>query len=77
VASFVQDGGWKAREEAGRSLKTTLADGPFLAVSVPAGDHRIVFDYAPPGWDSGLVVSLATAAILAAAAFKRSKIRPA
>jgi len=77
VASFVQDGGWKARDEASRSLKTTLADGPFLAVSVPAGDHRIVLDYAPPGWHSGLVVSLATAAILAAAAFKRSKIRPA
>jgi hypothetical protein len=71
VASLVQDGGWQARDEAGRRLPTTLANGPFLAVTVPAGDHFVVLDYAPPGWRPGLALSLATAVVLGAALVRR------
>ena len=76
VASLVHYGGWEARDEAGRRLATTLANGPFLALTVPAGDHRISLRYTPPGWREGLLISLATAlAALVAAA--RASARPA
>jgi hypothetical protein len=48
VASLLQDGGWRARDESGRDLPTWAADGPFLAFEAPAGDHRIALRYAPP-----------------------------
>ena len=57
VASLVQDGGWSARDEAGRRLRTWRANGPFLAVEAPAGEHRIVLRYSPPGWAPGLAVA--------------------
>jgi hypothetical protein len=77
VASLVQDGGWRAHDETGRRLPTSLADGPFLAATVPAGDHRIVFQYAPPGWRLGIAISLVTAILLAAVGRGRSRIRAA
>lgn len=77
VASLVQDGGWRVHDETGRSLPTTLADGPFLAFTVPAGEHRVVLSYAPPGWRLGVAVSVMTAILLAAVGLGRSKIRAA
>ncbi len=68
VASLVQDGGWTARDEAGRLLPTGRANGPFLAVAIPEGDHRIHLRYAPPGARAGAVITLVTAAALLAAA---------
>ena len=68
VASLVQDGGWTARDETGRPLPTGRANGPFLAVAIPEGDHRIRLRYAPPGSRTGAVVTIGTAAALLAAA---------
>ena len=68
VASLVQDGGWEAHDEGGKALPTSLANGPFLALAVPAGDHRVFLVYRPPGWRAGLAVSLVTATLLAGAA---------
>jgi hypothetical protein len=65
VLSLVQDGGWTARDENGR-LPVHLANGPFLAVEVPPGAHRVRLDYTPPGWRSGTAVS--GAAVLALSA---------
>ncbi len=74
VASLVQDGGWSARDESGREIPTTLANGPFLALHVPAGSHAVFLKYSPPGfleggWISG--ASLVVAGILLAR--KRSR----
>jgi hypothetical protein len=64
VASLVQDGGWTARDESGSTLSTSRANGPFLAIALRGGDHRIRLTYAPPGSKAGALVSLATLAFL-------------
>jgi hypothetical protein len=68
VASLVQDGGWTARDETGSALPTGRANGPFLAVAVPGGQHRIRLRYAPPGSRAGTAVTFGTGAVLLAAA---------
>ena len=70
VTSLVQDGGWTARDDTGRPLPTTLANGPFLALRVPAGATRVLLYYAPPGWSAGTRVALLTAVLLGAAALR-------
>jgi hypothetical protein len=64
VTSLVQDGGWSARDEGGRPVATTLANGPFLALRVPDGDRLVRLEYAPPGWHAGLALAAAALAIL-------------
>ena len=80
VASLVQDGGWTAWDETGRALPTGRANGPFLAVEVPGGDHRIRLRYGPPGSKAGAAVTLITGIVLLAAAVARrasgSRSRP-
>lgn len=66
VASLVEDGGWSARDETGRSIETSLANGPFLALRVPKGDHRIFLKYRPPGILPGSGISLASLAAVGA-----------
>jgi uncharacterized membrane protein YfhO len=66
VASLVEDGGWSARDETGRSIETSLANGPFLALRVPKGDHRIFLKYRPPGILLGSGISLASLAAVGA-----------
>ncbi|MEP6471151.1 MAG: hypothetical protein ABJC28_03980 [Acidobacteriota bacterium] len=75
VASLVQDGGWTARDDTGRTLSTGKANGPFLAVAIPGGDHRIRLRYAPPGSKPGAAVTLLTGAALLAAAVRRRVAR--
>jgi hypothetical protein len=65
VASLVQDGGWSGRDESGQAIQTSLANGPFLALRVPRGDHRILLKYRPPGILFGSGISLAAAAAVA------------
>jgi hypothetical protein len=69
VASLVQDGGWRARDESGRPLPVSRANGPFLAVTVPRGDHRVSLTYTPPGARAGAAVSLVSLVVAATAAF--------
>jgi hypothetical protein len=80
VASLVQDGGWTARDETGSPLPTGRANGPFLAVEVPGGEHRVRLRYAPPGSKAGTFVTLGSGAVLLAAAAarrsRRSRPRP-
>jgi hypothetical protein len=64
VLSVVQDGGWRARDDRGNPLETTRANGPFLALLVPAGDHRIALTYTEPGFWPGAIVSGATVLLL-------------
>lgn len=75
VASLVQDGGWTARDETGRTLPTGKANGPFLAIAVPGGAHRIRVRYAPPGSRPGAAVTLLTGTVLLAEAVARRVAR--
>ncbi len=58
VASLVSDGGWRARDENGSKLRTGRANGPFLTIAVPGGDHRVRLAYLPPGLPAGAAISL-------------------
>ena len=73
ASSLVQDGGWTARDAAGRSLSTGRTNGgPFLTLTLPSGDHEVRLTYRPPGWRAGLATTLATLAALAAGLALRS-----
>ena len=39
-------------------------NGPFLAMRVPAGTHRVRLRYRPPGWTAGLWIAAATALLV-------------
>ena len=76
VASLVQDGGWRARDESGRLLRVARANGPFLAVTVPRGEHRVSLTYTPPGARAGAALSLVSLVAAATASlFARRKRR--
>jgi hypothetical protein len=71
VASYVQDGGWSARDETGRNLRTMRADGPFLAFDVPSGVHLVTLTYRPPGLAQGCALTIVTFLLLAAISVQR------
>ena len=71
VLSIVQDGGWSARDGAGRGLPVFRANGPFLALRVPAGSTLVRMRYRPPGFVPGAWISGATLVILAAVWLRR------
>jgi hypothetical protein len=76
VTSLVQDGGWTASDENGRPVSLTRANGPFLALRLSGGDHRISLTYRPPGFSAGLwisVASLAAALLSARVGFPRGR----
>lgn len=60
VVSLAQDGGWSARDERKRPLPLTYANGPFLALALPPGDHVVHLTYSPPGFRTGVILSAAT-----------------
>jgi hypothetical protein len=77
TTSLAQDGGWSARNGAGRPIPTGRApDGPFLTLTLPPGDQEVRLLYRPPGWREGLLISLASLALLAALGLRRPKARP-
>jgi uncharacterized membrane protein YfhO len=45
--------GWSATVD-GKAVKTTELLGAFTGVPVPAGSHRIVLSFTPPGFTAGL-----------------------
>jgi len=73
VLSLVQDGGWSATLDSagagappsGEPLALSRANGPFLALRVPGGTHRVRLRYRPPGWTAGLWIGGATIVLLA------------
>jgi len=64
ASSQYQDGGWRLLVD-GRPHPTVVADGPFLAAWLPAGEHRLDFVYRPRTF---LPACLLAALALAAAA---------
>jgi len=64
VLSIVQDGGWSARDTAGRALPLSRANGPFLALKVSAGETHVRMHYRPPGFVPGAWISGASLVIL-------------
>jgi hypothetical protein len=71
VASLTQDGGWSARDESGRPIDATLANGPFLALRVPSGDHLVFLSYSPPGFRVGGGITAACLLALAIGASRK------
>lgn len=71
VASLVQDGGWRARDDRGRPVETALANGPFLGLRVGPGERRITLRYVPPGLRTGAAISGSTLAVLLLAGLLR------
>ena len=80
ATSLADDGGWTAREgHAGPRIATlrTPGGGPFLALSLSPGDHRVVLEYSPPGFRAGMLLSVATLVAAAVALFVAWRRRPA
>jgi hypothetical protein len=75
VASLTQDGGWSARDESGRRIDEALANGPFLALRVPSGDHLVFLRYSPPGFRTGAGVTAACLLVLAAGSSRKAASR--
>ncbi len=74
ATSFFDDGGWSARDGSGANLRTSRANGPFLALRVPEGEHALRLRYTAPGFRTGLAISGATLAALAMlAAIRRAR----
>jgi membrane protein YfhO len=69
--SFVSDGGWRARVQPGDALPVGQADGPFLSITIPPGEHWITLDYRPPGMLPGLVISVIVALALSGSLLRR------
>jgi len=77
VTSLVQDGGWRARDDSGRRLDTTRANGPFVAVWASGLKTRVELDYRPPGFFAGVGVALFAALFAGAiASGKRRSPKP-
>jgi hypothetical protein len=65
ASSVYQDGGWRLLVDGGPRA-TVLANGPFVAAWLPAGEHRVDLVYRPPGFVAGMVfAAVALAAALA------------
>jgi hypothetical protein len=78
VASLTDDGGWTAREgKSGRRIATLRANGPFLALSLPPGEHRVLLEYSSPGFREGALLSAATLVAIAIAVVASRRRRPA
>ncbi|MFY9551568.1 MAG: hypothetical protein WAU32_10485 [Thermoanaerobaculia bacterium] len=76
VLSVVQDGGWSASSDTGAKLPVLRANGPFLALRLPAGETRVRLRYRPPGAQAGALFGLTGAALLCAAGVAMSRRRP-
>ena len=62
ASSVYQDGGWRLLVD-GRPLPATLANGPFVAGWLPAGEHRVELVHRPPGLAIGLACTAAAVAV--------------
>jgi hypothetical protein len=65
ASSVYQDDGWRLFLD-GRLVPTGVADGPFLAAWLPAGEHRVELVYRAPGLLAGLgLAAVALAGLVA------------
>jgi len=69
VVNEAYDPGWRARvctagDDDSRSVPVLQTNRVMRGVWLPAGEHRVEFVYRPTSFYAGLVISLATAAIL-------------
>jgi hypothetical protein len=76
VTSLVQDGGWRARTGEGKRLMTLKANGVFLGIVLDAGRDEVRLDYSPPGFRTGLLISLAAVIACAGSLVLNSRRRP-
>jgi hypothetical protein len=71
--------GWRARVD-GRTTPVMHANFAFAAIAISAGEHEVVYEYAPASFRIGLALAAATVAISAALAWRahsrRSGILP-
>ena len=74
VASLTQDGGWSARDESGARLRVFRANGPFLAIEIPGGQHTVQLRYSPPGFRLGVAVAAATLLVGLAGLIARRRV---
>jgi hypothetical protein len=63
ASSVYQDGGWSLLLDGGFH-PTLVADGPFVAAWLPAGDHRLEMLYRAPGLIPGLILAAVALAML-------------
>jgi uncharacterized membrane protein YfhO len=76
VTSLVQDGGWTARTGEGKRLTTLKANAVFLGMVLDAGRQEIRLDYSPPGFGTGMLVTLAAVLVCAASLVLDRRRRP-
>lgn len=72
ILSDVHYPGWRATID-GQPAPIHRANFAFRAVPVPAGRHRVVFEYRPDSFRRGLAISLTAAALLAALAWSERR----
>ncbi|MEP6768090.1 MAG: YfhO family protein [Acidobacteriota bacterium] len=75
IVSVVDDGGWSARDDAGRDLPVSRAENLLIRLELPAGDHGIRLRYRPPGFLAGSIVSAVSALCFGAAALTERRRR--
>lgn len=63
VTSIPGEAGWHVSVD-GRASGIHLFGGAMIGVAVPAGSHRVVFTYTPPGLGAGLTMSAVSALLL-------------
>ena len=74
--SLAEDGGWSARDAAGRRIPTGRApDGPFLTLKLAPGEHDVRLIYRPPLCAIGTAASGSTALAVAFAAWRLRRRR--
>jgi uncharacterized membrane protein YfhO len=61
--SIPDDGGWTIRAN-GKKLRTFSVGEALLAAELPIGEYKLEFSYSPPGFRTGLTVTLMSAGAL-------------
>ncbi|MBE5972678.1 MAG: hypothetical protein E7246_09215 [Lachnoclostridium sp.] len=62
--SIPYETGWTVKVD-GEVVETEKIFDAFLSVKIPAGEHEITFEYFPAGLKAGIIITLASIAILA------------
>jgi hypothetical protein len=62
VVSEVWNPGWHATLD-GRDFPLSRADVALMGAWLPAGEHRLILDFRPAGWDQGLAITALSAVL--------------